>query len=283
MNFVYKTIPNLYDLEILLLIISILLVAGIPLLRIPDFKKIIVNNQKFFIKYYPSLPLCLTICGFFIFFISITSIYSILMLFGLIIGLIISMCGLFLWAIMRNIIIYFENQISYTIYEANRIMSSPNEPQQIKRFVRFINLTLKNINLEFGQKIKLNISGSGIYQFETVFQDYLPFYLQRCSTRELDTLKDHVERMSNSVSSDNNVDFKTFTNELIQLSNEITNFLKNNNLKIMYHSSPLSFFKDINNIKNLFISFTMILYVIILILLVFGKIPISDVSQIPHP
>ena len=200
-NFLSITSLNIYELMVLLLIVSILFVEVIPLVKSLSFKKFIVNHQKFFINYYPYLSVFLTTFGFFISFISALFKNFILVQ----IGIAIFLSGIFLWAIMFNIKIYLESQISYAIYEANRSINAinPNEPQQIKQFIRFINLTLNNINLKFGRKIKLNISGSGIYQFETILQDYLPYYLKMGGTRELDALKEHIERMSDSVSSDN--------------------------------------------------------------------------------
>ena len=82
---------------------------------------------------------------------------------------------------------------------------------------------------------------------------------------------------------DNTVDFKIFTNELKQLNKEIINFLKENNLEITYRPPALNFFKDINNLKNLFYIFTMFVYLIIVILLISGKLSLSDVNQIPRP
>lgn len=230
---------NIYEFIVLLLIISILFgeVAPSAIMNLKNrIVKLVkqVKNQKILIDYYPSLPVFLTTFGFFFSFIF--ALFKILFLVQ--IGLIIFVVGLTLWYIMFIIKFYLESQISFAIYEANRRISAinSNERQQIKQFVRLFNITLKNINSKFGKKIKINISKSGIYQFETLI-DYLPNYLKMCGTRDIDRLKDHVERMSNSVGSDDSVNFKMFTNELIDLSKEIISFLEENNLKIMHRSS----------------------------------------------
>lgn len=251
-NFLRSIPLNNYEVIILFLILSILFGEVVPLASLNLKNRIVkqVKHQKILI-YYPSLPLFLTTFGFFISFIS--GFFKILFLVP--IGLIISLFGIILWAIMFNIKIYLESKISYAIHEANERISNidTNEPLQIKQFIWFINLALNNINLKFGKNLKLNSSELGLYKFEIILRDYLPYYLKLGSTAELDSLKNHIKSMADSVNENEVMNFKIFTNELIELSKEVIKFFRDNNIQIAPRTSNLSFLRDMDNVKKLVI------------------------------
>lgn len=214
------------------------------------FKNNLSNKQILFIKnYFPVLPMFISTIGVSFIFISIIS--KNILIVGL--GENLFLVGLLLGVIMLIIKNYFESHISYAICEANKRINNldTNEPQQIKQFIRFINLALNNINLQFGKNFKLNSSELGTFQFETILRECLPYYIKTGNTAELDSLKNHIRIMAGSVNENDVINFKIFTNELIELCKEVIKFFEDNNIQIDLHTSILNFFKDLENIKKL--------------------------------
>lgn len=145
----------------------------------------------------------------------------------------------------------------------------------MKKFTKYIKLTLNNLYLKLDKKLKINAPELGIFHIDTILSDYLPYYIKLGSETQLESLKKHIETMSNSVDKNGYVDLKVVNNELIQLSKDIVEFLKDNNLIIAPRFSILSFFRDIEYIKNLG---TILFYLIITLLTVlyfvkYGKLP----------
>lgn len=84
------------------------------------FKNYLSNNQMFLIKYFPTLPMFISSVG-----VSIWFIGGLLKnLFLLVIGLTLFTIGLFLASIMLILKGYFERQIYYAIFEANKRISN---------------------------------------------------------------------------------------------------------------------------------------------------------------
>lgn len=258
---------------VIFLFISIFTVL-FPIKIEKPIKNVISNNQMFFIEYFPTLPMFISSVGFSFMFIG--GLLKNLLLTN--IGLIIFTVGLFLVSMMVIIKGNFERQIYYSINGArdNLItIDDKNNSYKVKKFTKFIMLTLDNLNMKLGRKLKINASELGIFHIDAILSDYLPYYIKLGNETQLESLKKHIETMSNSVDKSGYVDLKVFNNELVQLSKDIIKFLKDNNLRIVPRFSIFNFFRDIDNIKNIG---AILFYLIITLLTIvyffkYGKLP----------
>lgn len=259
-------------LWLIFLLLAILIVL-FPDDRNEQIKNYISNRQMFFIKYFPALPMFISSIGFVVIFIGI--LLKNLFLIG--IGQITFLIGGLLALIMLYMKSNIEGQIYYSITEAHKslITIDKNNSYQVNRFIKFIKLTYDNLNIKLGRKLKINTSELGIFQIKTILNDILPYYIKLGDETQLESLRRHIETMSKSVDETGYINLRVFNNELIQLGNEVIEFLKDNDLKIVPRFTIWNFFKDIENIKNVG---TILFYLIMLSLMImnyfeYGKLP----------
>lgn len=254
-----------------------LLLAILSVLFPDDRKERIVNyvsnRQMFFIIYFPALPMFISSIGFAVIFIGI--LLNNLFLIG--IGQITFLIGLPLALIMLYMKSNIERQIYYSITEAHKslITIDKNNSYQVNRFIKFTKLTYDNLNIKLGRKLKINTSELGIFHIKTLLNDILPYYIKLGDETQLESLRRHIETMSKSVDETGYINLRVFNNEFIQLCNEVIEFLKDNDLKIVHRFTIWNFFKNIENIKNVG---TILFYLIMLSLMImnyfeYGKLP----------
>lgn len=257
---------------VILLFLSILVVLS-PSVKKGHFTNYFLDKRIYFIRYFPTLPIFISSIGFTIIFMGILLKNLIIVEIGQFVFLI----GLILVSIMLIIKNYLENQIYYSITEAFDILITidKNNSREVNKFTKFIKLTLGNLNMKMDRKLKINASELGIFHIDTVLNDYLPYYIKFGDETQMESLKKRIGTMSNSVDKNGYFDLKVFTNELIQLSNDIIKFSNVNNLKMIPRFSILNFFRDIDYIKNIG---AILFYLIITLLTVvyffkYGKLP----------
>lgn len=259
----------LWLIFLLLAILSVLF----PDDRKEQNKNYLSNRQMFFIIYFPVLPMFISSIGFAVIFIGILLKNLFLIGIGQITFLIGLLLALIMWYMKSNI----ERQIYYSITEAHKslITIDKNNSYQVNRFIKFIKLTYDNLNIKLGRKLKINTSELGIFHIKTILNDILPYYIKLGDETQLESLRRHIETMSKSVDETGYINLRVFNNELIQLGNEVIEFLKDNDLKIVHRFTIWNFFKNIENIKNVG---TILFYLIMLSLMImnyfeYGKLP----------
>ena len=157
---------------------------------------------------------------------------------------------------------YLEGQVSFTLEKANEKLGeilgqvedkNQRDTKNLNNFKRYIYLSYRNIERKFCT-----------FDLEYTFLNSLPDYIKVAEKEQLESLKNHIKIMKDSVKENDDINFKMFNNELIQLSNEITIFFKDNNLKIGKRRSVLNFFRDMDNIKNMVIIIQILFFSLII-------------------
>ncbi len=147
---------------------------------------------------------------------------------------------------------YLEKIPYFSMKEAygalNKINENHKDPRDINRSKKYMRLTWKNIRNELGKGIELKIDEGdlNIYnkeeyvysELEYTFENYFQKYIEFCDEEQRDTAKKHLKTMLDSMDEKGNIKWKPLANELVCLNEEITTYLRENNLNLTYKKLP---------------------------------------------
>ena len=242
------------DLKILfpsLLILSILINSIKPLNK--KHVKKAFSYLKQFDNYYPKIPLSFIGVGFLL--ITFAIFNPILSN----IGMLIVIVGFILFYILLLIKLHYERKIYFTLHRASesldKIHIDKNNGDDIKNFNRHFTNFLNNLDHKLDKGLKIN--NLRIYDAKTskttteninkknTLSHYLPLYIKFGNQEQINSLKNHIGKMTKLVNEDD--EFKiNILNNIRDIYKNIENFLILNNFSITEQGwkTKLSFFKD---------------------------------------
>lgn len=152
--------------------------------------------------------------------------------------------GLILFVIAFSAKSLLEQRMYFNLKEANRIINKidyTNKNQaDIYNLKNYMRLAFKNINERLGRGLELRTceDTNNCSKLEYTLINYLPHYIKLGDKEQLESAKNHLEAMFNSVDENDKIKWKMFTNEIMKLTEEITAYLKDTNFYLTYRSSP---------------------------------------------
>ncbi len=129
-----------------------------------------------------------------------------------------------------------ENHVYFTIKRAIRILDGIEDKDEIdiNNLKRYIYLTFKNAKKKMGRRLELKAQSSDL---EYTLLNYLPYYLEFGSKKQLYSLKNNLEIILESVDEKNKIDWTSFTPAIIKLDDDIIAYLRENNFNLPYQTS----------------------------------------------
>lgn len=137
-----------------------------------------------------------------------------------------------------------ESRVFFTLKKANAILDNVEDKNKIdtKNLKRYIYLTYKNIKTKIGKELKLEppnkSDGVSALDIEYTFLNYLPYYIEFGGKEQLQSLKNSLETMLNSVNEKDEINWRSLTPVILKLNDDIITYLRESNFNLTYKKLP---------------------------------------------
>lgn len=192
---------------------------------------------------YPIAPLFIISLGFSFLLLSLVFSSKFLMYSGLT----FVPLGLVLFFIAFLAKLSLEQRIYFNLKEANRIINkidyTDKNQTDIYNLKNYMRLAFKNIKERLGRGLELRTceDTNKCSKLEYTLINYLPHYIKLADKEQLESAKNRLHAMLNSVDENDKIKWKPFTTEIMKLTEEITAYLKDNNFYLTYRASSKEF------------------------------------------
>lgn len=198
-------------------------------------------------KFYPEVPFiiigigCLALLIVFLIFLKYPNPLDVPIVYKFIVGISALLSipfipfGIILLIITLAAKISLESRVFFTLKKANAILDNVEDKDKIdtKNLKRYIYLTYKNIKTKIGKELKLEppnkSDGVSALDIEYTFLNYLPYYIEFGGKEQLQSLKNKLETMLNSVNEKDEINWRSLTPMILKLNDDIITYLRESN------------------------------------------------------